>query len=64
MQDDHWIMWIDTYINDKFAARTQLLPPSLQAAACVHIKTDQKGTVKVIEHCNKHGSWMASVKLP
>jgi superoxide reductase len=63
MQEDHWIMWIDTYLNNKFAERCILAPESLQAAAVIHFKMDAKGTVTVIEHCNKHGSWMAKAEI-
>lgn len=63
MQADHWIMWIDAYVNNVFVSRVQLKPESLQAAACIHFKKDVTGTVTVIEHCNKHGNWMAQVAL-
>ncbi|MBN1411046.1 MAG: hypothetical protein JW969_09380 [Spirochaetales bacterium] len=64
MQDDHWIQWVDLYINKKFAARSQFAPSSIQAATCVHVKKDTTGEVTVIEHCNKHGNWMAKTTLP
>ncbi len=63
MQQDHWIMWIDTYLNDKWVERCTLAPDSLQAAAVIHFKMDAKGSVTVVEHCNKHGSWMAKVEI-
>jgi superoxide reductase len=59
MTAEHWIQWIDIYLNKAFVSRYQLLPTSLQAAVSVHFKNDQKGTVSVIEHCNIHGTWIA-----
>jgi len=63
MQADHWIMWIDVYVNNQFASRVHLTPQTLQAATCVHFKKDVKGTVTVIENCNKHGKWMAKIAV-
>ena len=63
MQDDHWIQWIDVYINKKFSARYMMFPQSLQATVGIHVKSDQKGTIEAIEHCNKHGSWMAEASF-
>ncbi|MBN2444999.1 MAG: hypothetical protein JXJ04_26830 [Spirochaetales bacterium] len=63
MQEDHWIQWIDIYINKKFSARYMMFPQSLQATIGIHIKSNQTGTLQAIEHCNKHGSWMAEASL-
>ena len=63
MQEDHWIMWIDLYVNNKYATRIMLTPPSVQAAAVVHLKKDVQGTITVIENCNKHGRWMSSINV-
>ena len=63
MEDDHWIQWIDVYVNKVFAARYMLYPRSMQPAVGIHLKKDQKGTLTVVEHCNKHGSWMAEANL-
>ncbi len=63
MQADHWIQWIDVYVNKTFAARYSLLPQTMQPAVGVHLTKSQKGTLSVIEHCNKHGSWIAEASL-
>ena len=63
MMEDHWIQWIDTYVDRKFAGRFMLYPESLQPAVGLHLKSDAKGTLTVIEHCNKHGSWSAEAAL-
>ncbi|MEW6516186.1 MAG: desulfoferrodoxin family protein [candidate division FCPU426 bacterium] len=63
MQSDHWIQWIDVYLDKKLQARYQIYSANLQAAVGVHLKSDQHGTLTVIEHCNIHGSWMAEIKV-
>ncbi len=63
MQEDHWIQWIDVYVNKVFTARYQLAAENLQAAVGVHLKNSVTGRLTVIEHCNKHGNWMAEAAL-
>lgn len=63
MEAEHWITWIDVYINKVFTARYEMKPEALQAALGVHLKASQHGTFTAIEHCNKHGSWMSEVSL-
>lgn len=63
MQDDHWITWIDVYLNKEFSARYSLSPKNLQAAIGLHIKGDKTGTLTVIENCNKHGRWMMETEI-
>jgi superoxide reductase len=63
MQEDHWIQWVDIYVNKRFTARYQLTPENLQAAVGVHLKNSVTGTLTAIEHCNKHGNWMAEAGL-
>jgi superoxide reductase len=63
MQEDHWIQWIDVYVNKAFTARYQLTAENLQAAVGVHLKNSVTGTLTVIEHCNKHGNWLAQAGL-
>jgi superoxide reductase len=62
MAEDHWIMWIDAYVNKAHVAR-YMLKPALQPAVSIHIKTELKGTLTVIENCNKHGRWMAEASI-
>ncbi len=62
MQADHWIQWIDVYLEHKFLGRF-IMYPNLQAAVGVHLKSDLKGTFTAIEHCNIHGTWMAETPI-
>lgn len=63
MEADHWIKWIDVYMDKKFISRTYLNPAVLQAAVGLHVKKDQKGKLTAIELCNKHGYWMSEAQL-
>ena len=63
MLEDHWIQWIDVYVNKVFSARYTMYPKSMQPVVGLHLKAYQKGTLSVIEHCSKHGSWMAEAGI-
>jgi superoxide reductase len=63
MQSNHWIKWIDAYIDKKFAGRSHLIPESLHPAKCVHLKKDVTGTITAIIDCNLHGRWMNSIDV-
>lgn len=62
MVEDHWIQWIDVYVNKAHVAR-YMLKPALQPAVSVHLKAEHKGTITAVESCNKHGKWMAEAAL-
>jgi len=61
MQDDHYIVRVDFYLDKRFIGRA-MLTPNLNPAAAVHIKSAQ-GKLSVVEFCNKHGSWIKEVDL-
>lgn len=63
MQQDHWIVWIDLYVNGNYAARYEMVPDSMQPAVSVHMKKNVTGKLTVIQNCNKHGRWMAEAGL-
>lgn len=58
MEEKHFIMFIDLYIDDKYASRV-MLTPALWASAVFHIKTEGK-KLSVVERCNIHGYWMSN----
>jgi len=57
MQDDHYIMHIDFYIDKKFIARTHLTPAKLNPAAALHLKSGE-GKLTAVALCNLHGAWI------
>ena len=62
MTEEHWINWIDIYVNKVHTGRSYL-QPNMQPAVSIHLKKENTGTLNVIEHCNKHGSWLAEAQL-
>ncbi len=61
MEAAHYITFIDCYVEHRFVSRVSL-SPDVYAAASFHLKTDG-AKVTVVEHCNKHGHWMAEAPL-
>ena len=57
MIPEHHIMWLDFYINKRYAAR-MMLTPDCNPAATAHLKTAE-GKLTVIEFCNVHGHWIS-----
>ena len=61
MEEKHSIVFIDCYVDGKYAERV-MLTPGVNAAACFHLK--QAGSkVTIVEKCNIHGHWMAESSL-
>ncbi|MBU2540865.1 MAG: hypothetical protein KJ593_03085 [Candidatus Omnitrophica bacterium] len=57
MEEKHYIVHIDFYIDAEFISRVILTPGSLNPAAALHIKATS-GKLSVIELCNLHGAWI------
>lgn len=62
MQAEHYIIHIDFYINNEFAARTHLTPIGVNPAVGLHFKP-VNGKLTVIELCNLHGAWANEASL-
>ncbi len=61
MEPDHYIVFIDFYIDRKVVLRVRLTPDT-NPAASAHIKAGS-GKITVIEFCNKHGYWISETDL-
>ncbi len=59
---EHYITFIDFYLDKKYISRVYLTPEKLHPAAALHMKADS-GILSVIEHCNIHGYWMAETNI-
>ena len=55
MEREHWIQWIDCYVDDRYISRIFLTPGSEPAAAFFPKANGSK--IRVVEHCNLHGHW-------
>jgi len=62
MEEEHYITHIDFYLNHSFISRVWLSPGACNPAAALHLNATS-GKLTAIEHCNKHGDWLAEVDL-
>jgi desulfoferrodoxin (superoxide reductase-like protein) len=62
MLKEHYITFIDLYVDKKYLSRVYLTPERLHPAAAWHIKVTS-GTLAAVEHCNLHGYWMSEANL-
>ena len=62
MKNDHYITWVDFYLNKEFASREKLTPEKTQPAGCVHLNAGS-GDISVVINCNKHGNWIAESSI-
>jgi len=61
MEEKHHIMYIDCYIDAKYASRI-MLTPHTWASVVFHIKASGS-KVTIVERCNVHGFWKAEADL-
>jgi superoxide reductase len=62
IESEHFINFIDLYIDRKYFSRTVFTPKKIYPWVHLHVNAD-KGMFSVIAHCNVHGSWCSKVKL-
>ncbi|OVE73511.1 hypothetical protein BVX94_03690, partial [bacterium B17] len=62
MTEDHYIKYLDFYLDYKFISRIWLSPESCHPAAALHLNAPS-GKITVVENCNVHGSWMAEADI-
>ncbi|MCP4588470.1 desulfoferrodoxin family protein [Pseudoalteromonas sp.] len=61
MVDEHFIQFIDCYVDDKYVSRV-LLTPGVHASGLFHLKT-VGSKVRIVEVCNLHGHWQAEADI-
>jgi superoxide reductase len=62
MQDNHYIRYIDYYVDHRFISRVWLSPNVCHPAAGLHLNVSE-GTVTAVENCNVHGNWMSEAAI-
>jgi len=62
MLPEHFITYLDFYLDKKFLARVHLTPEKLNPAAGLHLKA-KSGLISVVENCNLHGAWISEQSL-
>ena len=61
MLPEHFIQWIDCYVNEKFVSRIQLTA-DMNPAVVFHLK-NVSGKIEIVAFCNLHGHWFAEESL-
>ena len=61
MTPEHYIHFIDCYIDRKYAGRAYLTP-AMNPSVIFHLK-DKGSQAQIVENCNLHGYWMKEVAL-
>ena len=62
MQEEHYIQYLDYYLDYNFISRIWLSPVVCNPAAALHLAASS-GKLTVVENCNVHGNWMAETDL-
>jgi desulfoferrodoxin-like iron-binding protein len=62
MLSEHFISFIDLYLDKKYIMRTLLTPRRIRPAINLHLNI-HTGRLAVISNCNIHGSWITKVTL-
>jgi superoxide reductase len=62
MEEKHFIMYIDLYLDYKFIARYHMAPDKLNPVVGVHLKS-ASGKLTALENCNLHGRWVAEAQV-
>jgi superoxide reductase len=62
MESEHFVNFIDLYIDKKYVTRVMLTPQVTHPAVRLNLKIND-GVLRVIVNCNIHGYWMARMNL-
>ncbi len=62
MESEHFISFIDIYINKKYLSRVMLNSRRMHPTAGLHLN-EASGKLTVVAHCNIHGSWVTKRNL-
>jgi desulfoferrodoxin-like iron-binding protein len=62
MDSEHYITFIDFYLNKRYLARINFTYKRLHPAVSLHLNINS-GIITVVENCIMHGNWMAQVEV-
>jgi desulfoferrodoxin-like iron-binding protein len=63
MESEHYITFLDFYLNKRYLARINFTYKRLHPAVSLRMNIDSGGVLTVVEHCTVHGNWMAEVTI-
>ena len=61
MMENHFIQFIDCYVDEKYVSRI-FLTPDMNPAVILHLKSNGS-KVAIVENCNIHGYWKTEANL-
>ena len=61
MEEKHFIMYVDLYLDYNFIARFHLTP-ALNPALGIHLRVTA-GKLVALENCNLHGRWVSEAEI-
>jgi superoxide reductase len=61
MTENHYIQWIDCYLDKKYVSRI-MLTPEMNPSVVFHLKPSGSRVI-VVENCNIHGFWKTEVNI-
>lgn len=62
MTPEHFIQYIDYYIDYQFISRVWLSPEKCNPAAALHLNVSS-GKLTIVENCTLHGNWMKEADI-
>ncbi|MCM8795871.1 MAG: hypothetical protein NC928_04235 [Candidatus Omnitrophica bacterium] len=62
MEEKHFIMYIDIYLDDNFLARYHMRADKVNPVLGIHLKVSS-GKLLALENCNLHGRWLAEAQI-
>jgi superoxide reductase len=62
MEEKHFIMYIDLYLDYNFIARFHMAPDKLNPILGIHLKA-ASGKLSALENCNIHGRWLGEAEI-
>jgi len=63
METEHYITFIDFYVDKKYIARVTLTPKNLHPAVLFHLRNVDAEKLIAVENYNIHGYWMKEINL-
>ncbi len=63
MTPDHYIMWIEVYLDEELVVRLELTPRAPQPVLTIPLTLTSNATLKILERCNLHGIWESSQSI-
>jgi desulfoferrodoxin (superoxide reductase-like protein) len=61
-EPEHFIDFVDAYLDKRFIGRLQWTSYGLVPSGCFHLRK-KTGSLRVVSRCNLHGFWTSRIRL-